>query len=300
MPLLRSHFCSIAGNAIFTVLLFFLMMWQLAADNLDAVRFYQRGKSAYTAGKIDEAKELFTKAIRADSKHIDSYLARGYLYQYDRNYKEAAKDFTTAIQINPSNPDPYFRRAIEHFNLGEFSKSVSDFEKFAELVPEQKPHLWQLGIAYYYTGQHKEGRELFESHQKVNSHDVENAVWHFMCISRMEGFEIARKALIPIQGDTRIPMMEVYRLFKGDGDEESVLKAAHEGTSIGGRRIRQSFYAHLYLGLYHEAKGNDEKAYTYIRRAAQHYKSNGYMGQVARVHRDWLKIKRLQSSDAAK
>jgi hypothetical protein len=46
--------------------------------------------------------------------------------------------------------------------------------------------------------------------------------------------------------------------------------------------------------LYHESKGSSEKAYTYINRAAQHYKSNGYMGQVARVHRDWLKKKRAQ------
>ncbi len=267
-------------------------------DSLDAERYYERGKSAYTAGKIAEAKELFAKAINEDGKHIASYLARGYVHQYDRNYSAAAADFSKAIEIEPSNPEPYFRRAVEYFNLGEFKKCVSDFEKFAELLPDRKPHLWQLGIAYYYTGQFKEGRELFESHQTVNSHDVENAVWHFLCIAGMEDFETARAALIRLDGDTRVPMMQVYRLFKGAGDEETVLKAAHEGTAIGGVRIRQSFYAHLYLGLYYESKGNEEKAYTYIRRAAQHYKSNGYMGQVARVHRDWLKKKRAQKESA--
>ncbi|MBT5927175.1 MAG: tetratricopeptide repeat protein [Verrucomicrobia bacterium] len=265
------------------------------ADSVDAERYYQRGKSAYTAGNIAEAKELFTKAINEDAKHIDSYLARGYVHQYDRNYQEAVNDFSKAIEIEPTNPDPLFRRAVEYFNLGEFSKCVADFEKFAALQPGQKPHLWQLGIAYYYTGQHKEGRELFESHQIVNSHDVENAVWHFMCIAGLESFEAARKALIGIEGDSRVPMMQIYQLFKGVGDEESVLKAAHEGTALGGFRIQQSFYAHLYLGLYHEAKGDTKKAYTYMRRAAQHYKSNGYMGQVARVHRDWLKKNQSRS-----
>lgn len=267
-------------------------IFAMHGDTLGAERYYERGKSAYTAGNIAEAREHFTKAIKEDPKHIPSYLARGYVYQYDRNYAGAAADFSKAIEIDPSNPEPYFRRAVEYFNLGEFKKCVADFEKFAEFLPDRKPHLWQLGIAYYYTGQFKEGRELFESHQTVNSHDVENAVWHFLCIAGMEDFEAARAALIHIEGDSRVPMMQVYQLFKGTGDEESVLKAAHEGTAIGGARIRQSFYAHLYLGLFYESKGDKEKAYTNIRRAAQHYKSNGYMGQVARVHRDWLKKKR--------
>ncbi len=280
----RSALCVLLHCSLLTVL----------GDRLAAERYYERGKSAYTAGKIAEARELFTKAIKEDGKHTPSYLARGYVYQYDRNYSAAAADFSKVIEIEPSSPEPYFRRAVEYFNLGEFKKCVADFETFAKLLPDQKPHLWQLGIAYYYTGQFKEGRELFESHQTVNSHDVENAVWHFMCIAGMESFEAARAALIHIDGDSRVPMMQVYQLFKGTGDEESVLKAAHEGTSIGGARIRQSFYAHLYLGLYHESKGNPEKAKTYIRRAAQHYKSNGYMGQVARVHRDWLKKKRAR------
>ena len=277
-----------------TVFLHLTLLVTVQADTANALRFYERGKSAYTAGKIEEAKELFTKAIAEDPKHAPSYLARGYVYQYDRHYAAAAADFSKSVELEPAKPESYFRRAVEYFNLGEFRKCVADFEQFAELLPDQKPHLWQLGIAYYYTGQYKEGRELFESHQTVNSHDVENAVWHFLCIAGMDSFEAAKTALIPIDGDSRVPMMQVYQLFKGTGVEENVLKAAHEGTAIGGIRIRHSFYAHLYLGLYHESKGSSEKAYSYINRAAQHYKSNGYMGQVARVHRDWLKKKRAQ------
>lgn len=273
-----------------------LMLVEGYADKLAADRFHQRAISAYTAGKIDDAKSLLADALKEDAGYIPAYLARGYIHQYERNYQAAIDDFSKVIELDSSRYEAWFRRGIEYYNLGEFEKSVSDFEQFAEFRPEEKPFLWQLGIAYYYTGQHQEGRELFESHQKVNSHDVENAVWHFLCVAKLEGFDAARKALIKLDGDTRIPMMQVYALFKGYGTEEDVLKAAHTGTAVGGELIRQSFYAHLYLGLYHEAKGDLDKSLEYMRKAAQHYKSNGYMGEVARVHRDWLKQKKKAST----
>jgi lipoprotein NlpI len=44
------------------------------------------------------------------------------------------------------------------------------------------------------------------------------------------------------------------------------------------------FYAHLYLGLYFEAIGENEQAREHILKAAERSKENGYMGDVARLH----------------
>ena len=213
----------------------------------------------------------------------DAYMARGYLHQYQRKYQEAAA-ILPGHSTDPSRPEAWFRRAIESFNLGKFKESVADFERFAQLDPSQKPHLWQLGIAYFYTGQHQEGRALFESHQTVNSRDVENAVWHFLCVAAIDGVDVARSLFIDIQGDRRVPMMEVWALFKGVGSEEAVLKAAHGESADATQRIRHSFYASLYLGLYYQALSDESKALEYMKKATQHYKSNGYI-EVARASR---------------
>ena len=268
-----------------------------AAEDSKAEQNYQRAISAYTAGNILDAKNLLNEAIGQDTHYAPAYMARGFILQYERKYREAVHDFSKVIEMEPRRAEAWFRRGVEHFNLGQFKRSVEDFETFAELEPGQRPHLWQLGIAYYYTGQFQQGRELFESHQTVNSHDVENAVWHFLCVAKLDGFEAARASFIDLKGDKRVPMMQVHALFKGTGTEDDVLKAAHEGSAVGGALMRYSFYAHLYLGLYHEAKANTDQAYDYMRKAAQHYKSNGYMGHVARVHRDWLKGKRQERSE---
>ena len=44
------------------------------------------------------------------------------------------------------------------------------------------------------------------------------------------------------------------------------------------------FYAHLYLGLYHEALGDKKKARAHIDVAAKKHTSPHYMGDVARLH----------------
>jgi lipoprotein NlpI len=56
---------------------------------------------------------------------------------------------------------------------------------------------------------------------------------------------------------------------------------------------QQLFYAHLYLGLYHEATGDQPRALEHLTKAAGDYQPGHYMGDVARVHRDLLR-KNLQ------
>ena len=277
------------------VLLVFLTGWlptageaQESAENA----LYKRMISAYNAGNLDDAFKLAEQAISRSPEEPRFYLARGYFHQYERDYRKAKADFTKVIELDPASVDALQRRGEENFKLALFEESVADFEKVVELQPQRRPYHWQLGISYYYTGQYQEGKELFESHQTVNSSDVENAVWHFLCTAKGVDLETAKKGLLPIPNDTRVPMMQIYALFQGKGTEEDVLKKAHDGRVLGGARGRQIFYAHLYLGIYHEILGNDDKSYDYISKAAQHYKENGYMGQVARAHKIWLDRKR--------
>ena len=56
------------------------------------------------------------------------------------------------------------------------------------------------------------------------------------------------------------------------------------------RRPRARFYAHLYVGLYHEALSNASAAREHLAAAAadEYARAGGYMHTVARVHVDLL------------
>ena len=122
----------------------------------------------------------------------------------------------------------------------------------------------------------------------MNLNDVENAVWHFLCAARADGVEKARKGLIPIEGDGRVPMAQVHQLFAGKAKPEDVLAAA-QAAPAQGRASEPLFYAHLYLGIYFEALGDAKQARDYIFKAAERADQNGYMGDVARVHAEILR-----------
>ncbi|MBS0211282.1 MAG: tetratricopeptide repeat protein [Planctomycetes bacterium] len=238
----------------------------------------------FRSGKTDEAIALATQATAAAPRESRVWLLRAAIYERQHKFDEAIADLTRAIQLEPDRPDGYQLRGVNHFKAGHINESIADFDRFIELRPEQDAHHWQRGISYYYAGCYSDGRKQFERHQTVNPQDVENAVWHFLCTTRESGLAEARKHLILITRDSRVPMAEIQALFAGEGTEAAVLKAAEAGDPPAARRNEQLFYAHLYLGLYYEATGDEAKAREHILTAADKYPSEHYMGDVARVH----------------
>ena len=172
-------------------------------------------------------------------------------------------------------------RGEEHFRQARIAEATADFDRQVKLRPEQAAEHWQRGIAYYYAGEYENGVRQFELHQTVNPHDVENAAWHFLCVVRAPkgSIETARKKLIPVTRDSRIPMAQIQQLFAGSMTPEEVLRV---GEEAGGTA---SFYADLYVGLYYEALDRNNESLRLVSRAANNPAARkNYMGDVARVH----------------
>jgi len=188
-----------------------------------------------------------------------------------------------SVQVPPERAQAIFDRAVADFRIGRVAESVAGFDRLAAMVPEYAPQLWQRGIALYYVGRYQDCRAQFESHRTVNPNDVENAAWHFLCVARAESADHARAALLPVGPDSRVPMRQIYEMFRGTLTPEQVVAA-------GGARPESQFYAHLYAGLYFEAVGDQAHAREHILAAAADRYSmvGGYMHTVARVHRSML------------
>jgi lipoprotein NlpI len=113
----------------------------------------------------------------------------------------------------------------------------------------------------------------------VNPNDVENAVWHFLCVARAESPAAARAALLPVGPDSRAPMRQIYQMFRGELEPAAVLAAAPGDAAA-------EFFAQLYVGLFYEAMGRAAPSLEHITAAAAERFSaaGGYMHGVARVH----------------
>jgi len=177
------------------------------------------------------------------------------------------------------SPRELLDRAMRDFAAGRIAESVAGFDAVAQADPSSAPYLWQRGIALYYAGRFADCRDQFVSHRTVNPADVENAAWHFLCAARADSPGAARAALLPVGPDARVPMRQVYEMFRGRLTGAQVLVAAGSDPSA-------QFFANLYIGLYLEATGNREAARKRIAVAAEprFAEVGGYMHDVARVH----------------
>jgi lipoprotein NlpI len=248
----------------------------------------KEARAAQAAGMKAEALRLADQAVKEHPKEVTAHVLRAVIREEQDQYQGALDDFTTAVKLDPKAAQLWNRRGAVHFKMGHIKESIQDFDQYIKLLPDEANGHWMRGISYYYAGRHEDGRKQFEGYENVDTNDVENAVWRYLCMAKTVGVEKARAGLLKIGKDRRVPMMEVYALFQGKLKPADILKAAEADNPTPAQLNRQLFYAHLYLGLYHEANGDAAKALEHLSRATEH-RIGHYMWDVARVHRDILK-----------
>ncbi len=203
------------------------------------------------------------------------------------NHAQAVELLDQAIAIDGGNADLFRERGRTNFQAGRIKASVKDFDRVAELAPALEKTLWERGISLYYASEFDRGAKQFELYQTYHDADVENATWRYLCVARADDVAKARKFLLPIKGDRRVPMMEIYALYQGKATVDDVFAAAKAGQPSDAELNQRLFYAHLYVGLWHEAAGDAEQAKKHIGQAVAHPIGH-YMYDVARVHLELL------------
>jgi lipoprotein NlpI len=205
---------------------------------------------------------------------------------------EAVDLLGEVIRKEPKNAVAYYLRGRENFRLGKIKESLADFDRGVELNPASENRQWERGIADYYAGRFQDGAKQFELYQTYHDQDVENSVWRYLCVAQTDGVEKARKTLLPIDNDPRVPMMKILDLYRGKATPEEVLAAARAGNPSPEALNTRLFYTHLYLGLWHEAQGDKKQSRNHIL-AAEKHRITHYMWDVAHVHAE-----RLRAADA--
>ena len=229
---------------------------------------------------------LVVESVRGDT--VDDLLRSAAAADKEGQYQKALDLLDKAIATDPKAGAAYQLRGLTKFKLRNVAGSIADFDKYIDLEPKQKARHWQRGISYYYAGRFDDGMRQFEGYQTVDSNDVENAVWRYLCQAKKDGIKKARADMLKIGKDARVPMKEIYELFAGRLKPGDVLDAAKAGKPSEDKLNERLFYAHLYLGLFFESEGDAKKALEHLTVAADH-KIGHYMWDVARVHRDLLR-----------
>lgn len=242
-------------------------------------RSQAKGSITYVSNKIQETQDKktpqtwmneFESANANDNRDAALAALNGLLAQY------------------PEETFAYYQRGCLKCWMGDFQGSVTDFDKYVSLRPEVEQRLWERGISQYLVGQYEAGAKQFELYQTYRDNDVENSVWRYLCQVKIDGQAVAKQQLLPIRNDTRIPLMDIYRLFQGQASVEDVLAAISQGEPAEPELASRRFYGHYYLGLYFDSLGEREQAIKHVKLAlevpAESPRVSRYMWDVAKVH----------------
>jgi hypothetical protein len=116
----------------------------------------------------------------------------------------------------------------------------------------------------------------------VNGSDVEVPVWKWLCeaYNPKYGPKEATERLMPLHGsgDPRIPMTEIYALYKGTGTVDEVMAAACKGGEPD-----SLMWGYFYVGLYLEAHGRVSESRRYLEAAANTQSKNN-ISKLAGTH----------------
>lgn len=201
-----------------------------------------------------------------------------------KRFDRAEELLDRLISEFPEQHQVLYYRGRVRFCRGNFEGSAVDFDAYYEAVPEARNRQWERGITLYFAGRYQDGADQFEEYQTYHDADVENAAWRYLCEARVDGAEQASENLMPVGPDRRVPMMKIHALYGGKAEPAEVFLECEKLPDASPAKNAALFYAHLYVGLWYESRGDEAKAKEHLVLAAESYPIDHYMGFVAKVH----------------
>ena len=248
----------------------------------------RQGNAAFKEKDREKAIALFTQAIAADPSNTVAYYNRGRMHDVQGRKEPALEDYNRLLALSPKHANGLQWRGTLLLRQGKFQEALADFDKHIAIKPDHGEHHWMRGMALYYLGRYSESQKQYLSAHHVATNDVEHAMWHFLCTARVEGPQKARASFLPVANDERIPMMRLKAFYLGEAKAGDVISAAEAGSPKIDELSRRLLYAHYYIGLFHEATGDQKLAQEHISKAGALSLPGELLSDMARLHRDRL------------
>ena len=121
-------------------------------------------KMMLNSKKLEEAKELYSKAMEADKNNIEPYLYLGHYYLSDNKSEDALKYFNKALAIDSTRIEIYELIGQAYLLDKKYNEAIKSLEKAVSVSGKSPTSLYNLMLAYYegkdYDSAIKNGKEI--------------------------------------------------------------------------------------------------------------------------------------------
>ncbi|KAA6184095.1 tetratricopeptide repeat protein [Thiohalocapsa marina] len=126
-----------------------------------ATDYYERGRSAYTAGNYSQAIAEFQQATRLDPRFADAYFGLGQAYEATNQDRQALSAYLSAIRIQPSHGEAQARAGIIYFRQRQYGPAETHLLRATTHAPADPLPFYYLGEIYRMQGKCQPSVKMF-------------------------------------------------------------------------------------------------------------------------------------------
>ncbi len=109
------------------------------AIHYTARKLFDEGVAAFVKDELKNCIQLFSQAVKYDSKFELAYVSRGAAYLKLGKVKKAMPDFNRALKLYPDYARAYHLRGLAYEKMGDMAKAYHDFDRALEIDPDYGP-----------------------------------------------------------------------------------------------------------------------------------------------------------------
>ena len=117
----------------YSLIIYILLTLKSVAEE----NFFEKAKSLFEQGKIDESKFLFQRNIVFNPKDSKSYLFLAKIYENEENETEKEKNLNTTLLLEPDNEEAMYMLIdikLERSDIEKVNELSQNFEVICEVL----------------------------------------------------------------------------------------------------------------------------------------------------------------------
>jgi tetratricopeptide (TPR) repeat protein len=134
--------------------------------------YFRRGICFFQMNENDLALADFQKASTLSYEDPRSRLWEGFTQAKLNDYQQAIRAYGQAIAESNRYTPAYVNRGLAYMMLGEYDKALADFDEAIRLEPTESDHYFKRGVIYEKKGKQQEAADSFSSAIKFNGKNV--------------------------------------------------------------------------------------------------------------------------------
>lgn len=125
-------------------------------------------RSAFLAGKIDEAKKYANLSLKLKPNYTDAYYLLSQIAIKSKKLDEAIKNTESAVLLSPNNTGLLFQLGVLLYSNKDYKKSAQVLARAININPKYANALYYFGLSALKLGDQKTALKAFEEIAKLN------------------------------------------------------------------------------------------------------------------------------------